>query len=83
MEYNVLYSMVVHGDIAVVDAIMKHHGVKYRASDFYPGKGYVFILKECPLGSHPVLAELNKCPDVWNYSCSYVTSLDDIDEYNR
>ena len=81
MEYNVLYSMLVGGDIAVVDAIMKKHGVKYREGNWYPGKGYDFILAEDCISAHPVLEELIKCPDVDYYSFAYITSAKDIDEF--
>lgn len=82
MLYNSLFSMIVYGDIAVVDAIMKKHGVKYRASDFYPGKGYVFVVQEERIGCHPVIGELRKCPEVFSLSFAYITSAKDIDEFN-
>ncbi len=60
---------------------MKKHGVKYREGNWYPGKGYDFILSEDGIGAHPVLEELEKCPDVDYYSFAYITSAKDIDEF--
>ena len=82
MGSNLLFSMLVEGYIAVVDAIMKKHGVKYREGNWYPGKGYDFTLSEDRICAHSVLDELEECPDVEYYSCAYLTSAKDFDEFN-
>ena len=50
--------MIVEGDIAVVDTIMKKHGVKYRAADFYLGMGYDFIINDDRAADLTALNEL-------------------------
>lgn len=80
---NLLFSMIVEGDIAVVDAIMKKHGVKYRAADFYPGKGYDFIINDDRAADLTALNELGNCPDVESCSCAYITSANDIEEFYK
>lgn len=78
MIANNLYSIIVEGDINVVDAIFKKHGVKYREGKFYPGKGFEFIVREDGLGSHPLINELENCKEVESLSPSYAVKSESI-----
>lgn len=78
MITNDLYSIIVHGDMQKVDAIFKKHKVKYRADDFYPGKGYVFIVQEEGIGSHPLIDELYECEDADSPHFAYVVSSESV-----
>lgn len=79
MALNYLYSIIVEGDISVVDAIFKKHGVKYREGKFYPGKGFEFIVREEDgVGSHPLIDDLENCKEVECLSPSYAVKSESI-----
>ena len=78
MKTNNLYSIIVEGDINVVDAIFKKNAVKYREDDFYPGKGYVFVVSEERIGGSRLVKELRSCDEIFSVDFSYIVDIESV-----